>query len=78
MKHYSETTQKNLWMIFGILVTMLLLIPVYLIFIYSFETMQDMFHMPPYLFPPNFTFDPIIQVFTDLRPYNLIYAFRAF
>ena len=69
MKLTREKRSELLWGTIGFLLTAILLIPVYLIITYSFETLQDMYHMPPYLFPPQISFEPIVQVFTDLRPY---------
>jgi multiple sugar transport system permease protein len=61
------TTKGVRWTIFGVLITALLLAPVYLMIMYSFETLEDMFHIPPYLFPPNPTLKPMIETFTGLR-----------
>lgn len=69
MTFTRETKSKLVWSGVGTIFTVVLLIPVYLIITYSFETLHDMYHMPPYLFPPEITFEPIVQVFTDLRPY---------
>ena len=69
MKLTREKRSELLWGTIGFLLTAIFLIPVYLIITYSFETLQDMYHMPPYLFPPQITFEPIVQVFTDLRTY---------
>ena len=64
-----EKKSELLWATIGFLLTAILLFPVYLIITYSFETLKDMYHMPPYLFPPQITFEPIVQVFNDLRPH---------
>lgn len=69
MKLSREKRSELLWATIGFLLTAILLVPIYLIITYSFETLHDMYHMPPYLFPPKITFEPIVQVFTDLRPY---------
>ena len=54
------------WMAIGIFITILLLLPVYFMIIYGFETLQDMFHVPPYWFPPKITFQPFIETFIGL------------
>ncbi|MFY9302576.1 MAG: carbohydrate ABC transporter permease [Atribacterales bacterium] len=61
------TTADYIWMAIGIIITILLLFPVYLMIMYGFETLEDMFHIPPYWFPPNITFEPLIETFSGLK-----------
>ena len=53
--------------VLGAIITIVLLLPVCFMIMYSFETLEDMFHVPPYLFPPNPTLKPLVETFMGLR-----------
>lgn len=61
--------KRYLYTVVSVFVTALLLAPVYMMIMYSFETLEDMFHLPPYLFPPNPTLKPLLETYEGLSPH---------
>ncbi|HET8845397.1 MAG TPA: carbohydrate ABC transporter permease [Ktedonobacteraceae bacterium] len=55
--------------IIGVLLTALMLFPLYWMLINSFETTQEMFQIPVSLFPTHLTIDPYISVFQTQLPH---------
>lgn len=53
----------------GILLTAIMLFPLYWMLINSFETTQEMFSIPVALFPTHLTIDPYISVFQTQLPH---------
>lgn len=64
--------RKNIHLtIFGFFITVIIISPIYFIFTYGFETLDEMLHVPPYFFPPSFTFENYIRAFDTLKFYML-------
>lgn len=61
--------KKYKWTALGCLLTGIMLVPIYFIAIYGFMTEEEMFHLPPYLFPPNPTLDSFRMTLVELLPY---------
>jgi multiple sugar transport system permease protein len=55
--------------IFGLLITFLMLFPVYWMLANSLETTQEMFLNPVSLVPPHITFEPYVTVFQSQLPH---------
>lgn len=56
-------------MALGIILTAIMLFPLYWMLINSFETTQEMFQIPVALFPSHLTIDPYISVFQTQLPH---------
>lgn len=69
MKIINNIIHKYKWTALGLLVTAVVMTPIYLIAIFGFENVHEMFHVPPYLFPPSPTLKTYATTFTDLVPY---------
>lgn len=66
--------------IIGILILAIMLFPLYWVIVVSFETESQIFHNPPFLFPPTPTFDSYISAFSAQWPHlvtSLIIAFGS-
>ncbi|MGQ9629313.1 MAG: carbohydrate ABC transporter permease [bacterium] len=78
MKIVKGVAGRYKWTALGFLVVLILLAPVYFIATFGFETVQEMFHVPPYLFPPKPTLEAFRNSLRELLPYmknSLIVAF---
>jgi multiple sugar transport system permease protein len=61
----------------GLFITALLLFPIYLVLIFSFQTTEEMFRVPPFLFPSALNMSNFIVAVQVLGPYfinNIIIA----
>jgi len=66
------------WTLLVSIFVIVIILPLYMIAIGGFETIEDIFHKPPYLFPPNPTFEYYLDALKTLMPYmknSLIISF---
>ncbi|MCP4399874.1 MAG: carbohydrate ABC transporter permease [bacterium] len=66
-----KTLQTYKWTILAVIFVGGLLSPLYFVCIYGFESIQEMFHTPPYFFPPHPTLESYREALTNLAPYLL-------
>ncbi len=68
----AKHNRKNIqFTVFGIIITIIILSPIYFIITYGFETTEQMLHVPPYFFPPDLSFENYRTVFNTLKSYML-------
>lgn len=67
----NQTSKNYKKTILGIIIVSIILIPIYFVFIYSFESNQEIYHQPPYLFPPNAHISAYKTAWQSLKPYFL-------
>lgn len=77
MNTFKKKYEKYFLTIIAILITIILLLPVYFMITYAFEKLEDMFHIPPYLIPPIPTLEPLMETLIGLSGHmvsSIIYA----
>jgi len=57
------------WTLIALIPTVIIILPVYFIAIGGFQTVAEIFHRPPYWFPPNPTLEFYIDAWMSLLPY---------
>lgn len=67
----NNASKKYKKTVFGIIIVAIILIPIYFVFIYSFQSNQEIYHQPPYLFPPNPQFSAYKIAWESLKPHFL-------
>ena len=55
------------WTLIALIPVFLICFPIYYVFVGGFETLDQIYHQPPYLFPPSPTFEAYSQTFSLLR-----------
>ena len=68
------------WTVAALIPTVIIILPLYFIAIAGFQTVTEIFHRPPHLFPPNPTFAYYQNALLTLFPYmrnSIIIAFGA-
>lgn len=76
----NERFKKGGLLTIGILILAVMLFPMYWVITVSFETGSQIFHSPPYFFPPTPTLDAYVSAFSSQWPHlvtSLIVAFGA-
>jgi len=56
-------------LIIALILTIILIAPIYFIFIYGFQSVNEIYHIPPYFVPPHFNFDYYAEAWNGLEPY---------
>jgi multiple sugar transport system permease protein len=57
------------WTLIALIPTVIIILPVYFIAIGGFQTVAEIFHRPPYWFPPNPTLEFYTDAWVSLLPY---------
>ncbi|NMB45397.1 MAG: carbohydrate ABC transporter permease [Firmicutes bacterium] len=57
------------WTLIALIPVLILIIPIYFVLISGFETVEEIYHQPPYLVPPNPTLQYYADAWTTLNHY---------
>ena len=65
----AHTWKDWKWTLIALIPVLILIIPIYFVLISGFETVEEIYHQPPYLIPPNPTSQYYTEAWTTLNHY---------
>ncbi len=67
--HKRKWIKKWKWTLIALIPTAIIILPLYFIIIGGFQSIAEIFHQPPYWFPPNPSLDSYKEALITLLPY---------